>query len=273
MAIKKKANSTPASSIVDRIVPVHETPKIMSALVYGRAGTGKTVFAASWPKPLLLIDVKEKGYDSVSHIPGVMLAKVVTWQDFEDLYWHIESGVGKYATVVIDQVTQLQDLAMDHVRKQNNMDANDLISRRMWGEIAGMMKTWLNSYRDLVDKQIHICFLAHERSTDAGDAIEDQIDPSIGPRLMPSLASHVNGAVSVIGNTFIRENFIGEGKEKVRRVDYSMRVGPHSYYVTKIRRPIESDSQLPDVIINPTFEKMMAVSRGESIGKKKLKKS
>jgi hypothetical protein len=268
--LKKKLIDEPkAESIVDRIAPVHETPKIMSALFYGRAGTGKTVVACTFPKPLLLIDIREKGYDSVSHVPGVHLAKVNTWEEFEELYWHLESGASKFATVVIDQVSQLQDVLMDDVRNKNNVSDSDPISRRLWGEISGGMKTWINNYRDLVDKGIHVCMLAHERSTDGGDAVEDQIDPSIGPRVMPSVASHLNGAVSVIGNTFIREHFMGKGDDKVRRVDYSMRIGPHSFYTTKIRHP--TGMEAPDVIVNPTFDKIMQVSRGESI-KRTLKK-
>jgi hypothetical protein len=268
MATKKTKPSK--SSIIDRITPVHETEKIMSALIYGRAGTGKTVFACTWPKPLLLIDIREKGFDSVSHIPGVHLAKVQEWQEIEDIYWHIESGKSIYKSVVLDQVSQMQDVLMAHICQQNNLDPTDLIPRKIWGEVSGTMKTWVNNYRDLVDKGMHVCMVAHERSTDGGDAIEDQIDPSIGPRVMPSVASHLNGAVSVIGNTFIREHFIGEGKEKVRRVDYSMRIGPHSYYITKVRRPVGSDT--PDVVVNPTFDKIMAVSRGEAPTKKTLRK-
>lgn len=268
MATKKTSPSR--VSIIDRIIPVHETPKVMSALVYGRAGTGKTVFACTWPKPLLLIDIREKGFDSVSHVPGVELLQLETWDDFEELYWELEKGKSKYASIVIDQVSQLQDVLLAHLCKQNNLDPTDLIPRRVWGEASGTMKTWINSYRDLVSKGIHVCMIAHERSTDGGDAVEDQIDPSIGPRLMPSVASHLNGAVSVIGNTFIREHFIGDKKEKVRRVEYSMRIGPHSYYITKVRQPVGSDT--PDVVINPNFEKIMAISRGVAPAKRSLRK-
>src|SRR6266702_2439205 len=175
MATKKKSSTTKVSttSILSRIAPVEETPKILSVLTYGRAGTGKTVFACTFPKPLLLIDIREKGWDSVSHVPGVDLAPLTTWDELEEIYWEVEKGK-KYASVVLDQVSQLQDVAMDHVREQNNMDASDPISRKMWGETSGMMKPWINSYRDLVDKGIHICMVAHERSSEGGDAVEDQ---------------------------------------------------------------------------------------------------
>ena len=149
---------------------------------------------------------------------------------------------------------------MQSLRTENNMETTDTFSRRDWGVVSGDLQTWLLNYRNLRDLGIHVCFIAHERSNTTEESIEDQIDPSIGPRVMPSVSSFINGAASVIGNTFIRETF---DEKKNRSVQYCMRVGPHAYYVTKVRKPVHTELQVPDVIINPTFEKLMAISRGE----------
>ena len=272
--IPSPSNTAPKSNsdyddVVSRIQPIHERPVFLALLVYGRSGTGKTAFSSTLPKPLLLIDIREKGTDTVAQVSGIDVVQVETWEEFEQLYWYLASGTSKYRSVVVDQVSQLQDLAMEKVRRDEGKADTDLISKRDWGAISGMMKTWIFNYRDLVDKGLHVCLVAHERANSSDDAIEDQIDPSIGPRLMPSVASSVNGAVSIIGNTFIRERFIGA--ERTRVVEYCMRVGPHAYYTTKVRTPVGVET--PDVIVNPTFEKMLKLTKGEALSSKVVRKS
>jgi len=105
-----------------------------------------------------------------------------------------------------------------------------------------------------------ICFNAHERLKQTEGEEDDRIDPSVGANMMPSVASFLNGAVSIIGNTFIREKV---DKEKNRTVQYCMRIGPHAYYAAKVRRPVDA-GPVPDYIVNPTFEKLLKISKGES---------
>jgi len=266
MATKKSPSNAP--SILSKIAPVTELVSMIAAMFYGRSGTGKTTLASTFPKPALVIDVREKGTESIAQVEGIDVVSIEKWSEFEDLYWYLEGGKTKYKTVIIDQVSSLQDLAMAKARADDNLEDAELLPRRIWGQISGMMKTWLFNYRDLIDKGINIVFIAHERTNDSDDSVEDQIDPSIGPRLMPSVASSINGAVSYIGNTFIREKFVGDGKEKTRLVEYCLRIGPHAYYTTKVRKPKDAEDT-PDVLVNPTYEKILAISRGESLKRKK----
>lgn len=272
MATKRVTNpSETRVSVIDRIAPIGDVDTPMSALLYGRSGTGKTAMAATFPKPLLVLDVREKGTETIANVPGIHLASVDKWSEMDEVYYYLKENPTKYKTIVIDQISQLQDLAMEQARRDDNLEATDLLPRRVWGAISGMLKNTLFAYRDLVNYGINVVFIAHERTNDADESVEDQIDPSIGPRLMPSVASSINGAVSVIGNTFIREKFIGEGKDKTRLVEYCLRIGPHAYYTTKVRRPREADPP-PDVLVNPSYDKLLAISRGESIAKRKMKK-
>lgn len=274
---KKKPASTepPAPSIKDMIQPVGQTEVPMCILLYGKAGTGKTAVSSTFPKPMLVVDIQERGTETIMGIDGIDVIKVDDWDTLEQVYWYIESeGYKKYKTISLDQITSLQSLRMNKIRKDTEMNATDTFTKRDWGIISGDLQTWLLNFRNLRDKGMNVLFLAHERANSNDDAVEDQIDPSIGPRVMPSVASFINGATSQIGNCFIRETFDGTGKDKVRSVQYCMRVGPHSYYVTKIRKPLQSDLVIPDIIINPTYDKLMAVSRGvKPAPKKSVKRS
>ena len=257
MAIKKTSshNAPPIP-----FTPISELPSMMAILVYGRSGTGKTTFASTAPKPMLLLDVREKGTDSVANVPGIDVAHIEKWDDFVQVYWYLAKGNHKYKTVCVDQVSQLQDLAIIQAMTDNGKKESDPIAKRDWGQAAGLMKTWLLSFRDLMDNDLHVIFLAHDRTVEMEEGSEDQIDPSVGARVMPSVASFLYGAVKIIGNSFIKESFTIQDKRKVRKIDYAMRIGPNSVYVTKTRNPVGIIA--PDLILNPTFEKIMKVMKG-----------
>lgn len=266
--LSKRNDSPPTHDISSRIHPITSLTPAISMLVYGRSGTGKTAFASTFPKPILLLDIRERGTDTIAKIDGIDRLQVDQWSDIEEIYWYLVNAESKYKAVVVDQISQLQEVVMEKVRVEDNMEATDAITRRQWGNISGLLKTWLFNYRDLADRGIHILFVAHDRVSTQDDATDEQIDPSVGPRLMPSVASAINGAVNIIGNTFIRETF---DDNQNRVVQYCMRLGPHPYYTTKIRQPLGATA--PELLVNPSFEKIAALTRGDETPKRLTKRT
>lgn len=259
--VKKTLNKSAATPIP--FVDVEQLPQVLAVLAYGRSGTGKTTLASTFPKPILLLDIREKGTDSVANVKNLRVGSITQWSEFEEVYWYLSKGDHPYKTVVIDQISQLQDLAINHAMKEDGKDPEkDSISKRNWGQAAGLMKTWLLNYRDLIDNGIHVVFLAHDRVSSGDDdgSGEDQIDPVVGARVMPSVGSFLNGAVKIIGNTFIQETFQIVNKRRVRSVEYGMRIGPHAYFTTKTRSPVGIAA--PDVIVDPSYDKLVAVMQG-----------
>lgn len=245
-----------------QIKPVTSLGLVLAALFYGKAGTGKTTIAATFPKPLLHLDIREKGTDSISDLKDVDTLSIDSWDAFESIYWYLVSPENKYKTVVIDAVSQLQDFALLAALEENGKDESAPISKRDFGVAAGRLKTWIVNYRDLVDQGINVVFLAHDRSTDTEDGEDGELTPSIGPRMMPSVASVLTAAVKIIGNTFIKESIekLSVGKVK-RTVTYCMRVGPHAYYMTKVRQP--KGSFTPDVLEDPDYNDLVLLMKGE----------
>jgi hypothetical protein len=263
----KPAGKPPRDDVGSRIVPVADIPDYSSTLLYGEGGTGKTALSGTWPKKMLIIDIIEKGTKTLKKAPGVDVFRVKTWEDLESIYWWLYDGKGKgkYKTISLDQISQMQDMAIEKVRSDKNMKKGDKTSYKFWGDVSGLMKEWLQNFRNLQEHDMHVVFIAHQRTFGGeGEDEDNQIEPSVGARLMPSVSSFLNGAVSIIGHTFIRERYIGKGKDRKRKVDYCLRVGPHSVYRSKIRRPPDA-GLLPDIIVSPTFEKLEKVSRGESL--------
>jgi len=265
----KKKPAPPTSSILDKIQPVTELKTNTVMMVYGRSGTGKTHFGSTFPKPILFIDTNERGTETIAQEEDVDVVRVTEWGEIDELYWALlnkETDV-EYKSVVIDQVSNLQDIGMHEVLRKSRKGRDELFTQKNWGQLSGMLKQFISDFRDLSD-HYNLLLIAHERINEAGDDEEESIEPSIGARVMPSVSSFLDGAVDAIGSTFIKERWETEDKEEVRHVDYCMRIGPHAYYSTKIRRPV-SAGPIPELLVNPTFQKVKDLTTGKQKPKRK----
>lgn len=269
--LAKKKKAPKPTSILDKIQPVRDIETNLVMLVYGRSGTGKTHFGSTFPKPILFIDTNERGTETIAQEEDVDVVRVTEWAQMDELYWGLfnRETETEYASVVIDQVTNLQDLGMAEVLRKSRKGRDETFTQRNWGQLSGMMKQYVTDFRDLAE-HYNLLLIAHERIDEPGDDEEEMIEPSIGARVMPSVGAFLEGAVDAIGCTFIKERWETEDKEEVRHVDYCMRIGPHAFYSTKIRRPV-SAGPIPELIVNPTYTKIKNLITGKS--KRKIRRT
>lgn len=209
------------------------------------------------------------------NVKGLDVVSLDDWMDVEDLYWDLKDGRIVYKTVTIDAVHSLQQLSMLQAKEQNGKTEEDQMSKRDFGTASGLMNTWIQHWVDLTDQGINVIFLCHDRLTE-GDEDEEagMMIPEIGPRVMPSVASTLLGAVNIVGHTFIREQITKSktaGKKSIRNVHYCLRLGPHGYYATKIRNPKEF--HVPDFIQDPTFKKILDIVKGKEVKTSSTKKA
>jgi phage nucleotide-binding protein len=253
------------------VTKVSDIERHRSFVFYGRSGTGKTTLASTFPAPILLLDIRDEGTDSISDM-DVDVKEIHEPDDMEEIYWKIKKDPSRYKTIVLDTISQWQQMVIEHLAKdkKSGKRAGDWGSMRKqdWGDVAARLKEWLINFRDLSKLGMNVVFIAQDRAfnfdEDESEGAE-QLTPEIGPQLMPSVVKTLNAAVSMIGNTFIRQRVSKKqvnGKEKTeRRIEYCLRVGPNPVYVTKVRKP--RDIEAPSVIINPTFEDIMEIIKGE----------
>jgi hypothetical protein len=252
---------------------VSEFSDTRSWVIYGRSGSGKTTLAATFPKPILYLNVRDNGTDSISNVEDIFVMDIHEFADFEHVYWWLKENPDRYATVVVDTVSQLQTMLVEEEgRKKNRSKARSAgdwgtLSRRDWGDLAGVLKAQLNDYRDLTQLDIEVVFIAQDRTFNLSDEEEENpemLAPEVGPALMPSVARALNASVSVVGNTFIRERIIKKPKQKAtKRIEYCFGIGPSSLYARKVRKPKERI--IPDLVIDPQYEDIVdVINEGES---------
>ena len=243
--------------------PIHR-----SYVFYGRSGTGKTTLACSFPGPVLLIDANDRGDDSVSDVKELKIFDAVEWEDIEDAYWFLKKNPDRYKTVVLDTVTMIQALAMEFTMEKKKtkkaLGTWGSMTKQEWGQVAELMKTQIINFRNL---PMEVVFIAQDRTFNFDDeegATDEAIMPEVGPRLMPSVASVLNAAVHVIGNTFVRVRYVKKevnGKKKdVQRIEYCLRIGPNPVYITKVRKP--KSIEAPAFIVDPTYEDIIDTIEG-----------
>jgi hypothetical protein len=269
----KNRSKSKTGGIEDRIQDVADVSGTSSYLFYGRSGTGKTTLAASFPKPLLLLDIRDKGTGSIIDVKGVRVLEVENLDDIEEIYYYLRDDKHNYKTVVFDTLTEMQKLVMKSVvlgkNKNKKVDESRIgdwgsMAKRDWGDVAGIMNKWIADFRDL---DIKIVFLAQERVKNVDEDEEgddNQLTPEVGPAVMPSIATTLNAAVNVIANTFIsmKRSSIVKGNKKSYKEEplYQLGTGPSPIYVRKFRKP--KSAELPRSIPNPTYDDIEDIQKG-----------
>ncbi len=256
--------------IAKRITSVSQAPELIKAVFYGKPGSGKTTLFGTFPAPLH-IDIRENGTGVLKRVKGLKTIKADDWDDLNDLYWYLKKEKHGYKSVGIDTAGAAQAYAIEEIMQKHKKKgrAGDwgTMNQKMWGETAAMTKELFLQFNEL---PMNVAFLCHDKlfkATDEEDENHDvtRIAPHIGPALSPSVASVLNAAVNVIGETFIGERMkIIEDKktgkkEKEFIKDYYLRIGPSSSYITKVRKPKEVE--LPDVIRDPDFDDLIQLMR------------
>jgi len=131
-------------------------------LVYGKAGSGKSVFASTFPKPLIFdFDSGHKIYENQKLF---LEAKYVRQESLKNgsllgalalAIKQIKEGTNKFETIVIDSLTNLENTAISRMKGTNseNWDQNLYNSRGKkldftdWGNISGSSIALLTELR------------------------------------------------------------------------------------------------------------------------------
>ena len=241
--------------------------------------SGKTTLAATFPGPTLWILCS--GGKRPGELRSVNTAEnrkkinqVVLQESGEllELVAHVAEG-GKYATVIMDHVSGLQDLVLKELLGLDELPAQKtwgLASQQQYGQLALQCKEYL---RALLNLKGNVVLVGQERTfggkEDGGDP--ELIKPTVGVALTPSLTGWLNPAVDYILQCYkrprmkeVKTEVNGKVVTTVQRgkgAEFCARTEPHEIFTTKFRMP--RGKPLPECIVDPSYDKIAALIRGE----------
>ena len=269
---KKTKKPSKKSSLEDRFIDLLEldTPTIIT--LYGRPGTGKTTIACTGPKPLLLLDVKDKGTDSGKREdlePGdITVFELENFDEIYEVYDYIQDNPERFKSVAIDHMTALQDFCYQKVMDE---EGKSKMSQGMYGTAGNYLKEVINLYKGLTDIGITPIFNCQDRMESGDGEGEHQLLPEVGPSLMPSVARTLCAASRVIGHTYQFENVEKLDGAKVRRnIEFRLRLGPNPYYITKVTRPV--GTPCPMFLVDASYKDIMKIVKGKWVDPTAIKK-
>jgi len=263
--------------VLSRLEPVEDSVGPMKMLVYGESGSGKTVFASTFPGPVLWIvssgSMRPGELQSVPHSERGKITKVVLRQtnEVKELCEHVRQ-TGKFQTVVLDHASGLADDALKEILGLDEIPAQKgwgMASQQQYGQQALQLKTL---FRALLNLDANVVIVAQQRTfggrEDGGDP--DLLRPTVGAALSPSVAGWLAPACDFVvqmfkkGRTEERVRTIGgkemRSQERVPGVVYCLRTAPHDTFLTKFRLP--KGIELPEYLEDPSYEKVMNLVTG-----------
>lgn len=153
----------------------------LKVLIYGASKSGKTTFAgtaknavfASAEGGLLSIADKHPNY-----------AKIETLRDLNDFYLFLRGGKHEYKTVIIDSLTEINDIIKAGIEKKTGHP----MEQRDWGEHTEAIMKLLRDFRGL---PMNVIFIATEKYISDEDKIK-KIVPMIDGKAATKIAQFMD---------------------------------------------------------------------------------
>jgi phage nucleotide-binding protein len=174
-------------------------PVALNVLIYGDSGVGKTSLMATAPAPVLLLDMEGGTLPLAGK--DVDIVHVTSPKDIEEAYKVLKEN-GKYKTVVLDSITEMLRIVLEHVVKSNptvSRAYGDQPSLSDYGRLNELMRRNLRAFRDL---PIHTFFTALAQD------MKDETDGTITrmPNLSGKLPYEVAGYMDIVGYMVAQED-------------------------------------------------------------------
>jgi len=157
-------------------------PKKLNVLVYGVPGVGKTVFAATFPKPLFVdidLGLMSVAHKKVAYFRPVNHADLRSTMTVEVLY--------NFETIVVDSLTELHSFFLQEILRNANRDQAQL---QDWGMAGERIVQFIMQLRKLPQ---HVVLICEERA----DKDEETGQISLGPALPGQLFKNVGRYVDL----------------------------------------------------------------------------
>lgn len=236
--------------ILDSAVDIKELGQRNLWVIYGKSNTGKTHLAATFPKPLLYLQIGDDGSNTIANVEGVKAIPITTVEDLKSVAEELRKDK-KYRTVVVDTFS----LVVTEWTSQKIVGKGKRMTQQNWGDLKTDTEEIIKAWHRVAKN--HIVVLNCHESMDNIEGMEDEIAPDVRPSVSKGARTYLEGMANFGIHTIRISKEITKGNTTKTVVKYAADVGPNPYYWTKLQ--IDPSIKVPDRIINPSYDKIMSV--------------
>lgn len=246
------------------------TPEIftdkMNILIYGDPGAGKTHLAGTAQDVPSMANVHvfniDGGIMTLARRGDIRATNIRSVSDLEQELFKIANGDPKYEgvkTVVIDNITELQTLALENVTmreysnriKKNKTYSVDEVYLEDYGVVGKQLARVLRGFRDL---PIHVIYIAHRKDKmRPGTNVLDESKPN----LTEKLGTAVMGYMDFVWYLYTADETVGDESTGFRTETHRyLLTQPAGSYAAKTRGS-DFANRLGTVIKDPSMVDIM----------------
>lgn len=219
-------------------------------VAWGKSGTGKTHFGATFPKPMLYIQIGDDGTNTIAKVPGIKAIRADSTDKLKKIGEELKTDT-KYKSVFVDTFSMITNVWID----TNSVQKKKRMTQQMWGDLKIETEELIRIFHEVAET--HMVILSCHEANDTIEGMDDEVIPDFGPSTSKGSRIYLQGMANYgIHFTKIKKNVIdkatGEEKEVVK---YAAHLGPNPYYWTKFQ--IADNIKLPAVMINPSYDKII----------------
>lgn len=155
------------------------TVPTLTMLVYGRSGIGKTTLAGSADtvpemRKVLYLDVEAGTLSLRKTNYEVDVMRITDYRQFAEVYAALYAGNHGYQTVVLDSLTEIQDLCMREIMREMKEDPenserdSDVPGMYEWNKNEKRIKRLIRLFRDLPLNVIFTSLVREDKDTKTG---------------------------------------------------------------------------------------------------------
>lgn len=213
-----------------------DIPTRFTQIIYGQSGSGKTTLAASSAEvpgmsPVIFLDI-EDGQESIKGLYDVSSVRTTNMKELQEIYNDLKRGKHGFKTVVVDNVTELQQHGMaDMMDESDEWEDPELPQWGTYHRSTEQMRRFVRGFRDL---PMNVIFTAHVTTEENPRTKKDRYRPYLTKKASEQIPGFVNQVLYMYV----------EGKDK--RI---IQTKTTDSVVAKDR-----SRKLPDVITNPTMK-------------------
>ena len=184
---------------------VSESTLKFNFLVYGLSGVGKTRLAGTAfdvPElcPILLLNIEGGDLTLRSLYPDIEAVRITSWDQLKKVYENLKQGKHGYKTVILDSLTEMQKMGMDHTMLQRHGDDDQAVPEiKEWNINVEQVRKYVRLFRDL--EGVNVILTALERVD-----IDKRTQLSRKkPSLSGKVADEVSGFLDIVAYLYVQD--------------------------------------------------------------------